>query len=71
MGQCLSIPFVIIGIYILIHSLQLKSDAIELMVVKETPEKPKTKKASAKKKKIVETQNKSKQPKKSPAKRGG
>ena len=70
MGQCLSIPFVIIGIYILIHSLQLKSDAIELMVVKEIPEKPKTKKASAKKK-IVETQNKSKQHKKSPAKRGG
>ena len=51
MGQCLSIPFVIIGIYILIHSLRLKPDAIELMVVKEIPEKHESKKASAKKRK--------------------
>ena len=64
MGQCLSIPFVMIGIYILIHSLQLKPDAIELMVVKEIPVKTESKKASAKKKKTMEKQNKSKPHKK-------
>ncbi|PKN51735.1 MAG: prolipoprotein diacylglyceryl transferase [Deltaproteobacteria bacterium HGW-Deltaproteobacteria-13] len=58
MGQCLSIPFVVIGIFILIYSLRLKPEAIESMVVKEIPEKTESKKASAKKKKTMEKQNK-------------
>jgi len=64
MGQCLSIPFVIIGIFILIYSLRLKPEAVELMVVKEIPERTESKKVSAKKKKIAEKQNKSQKHKK-------
>jgi len=63
MGQCLSIPFVVIGIFILIYSLRLKPEAIESMVVKEIPEKTESKKASAKKKKSVEKQNRAKKKK--------
>lgn len=51
MGQSLSIPFVIIGIFILVHALRFQPDAIELMGVKEIPGKNKARKASAKKKK--------------------
>lgn len=50
-GQWLSIPFVIIGIYIFVRALRLQPDAIELMVVKEIPEKNRAKKASVKKRK--------------------
>lgn len=50
MGQCLSIPFVIIGMYIVKRAFDLKPEEIEMMVVKENPsEKSKTK--SAKKRK--------------------